>query len=523
EERLRFLVEDAGVSVLIRGEDIDEQADAFGEHVVVLGRDARGLPGTETHDPEPVNAASDLVYMIYTSGSTGRPKGVRVNHRNLLLSTHARTLVYGGPPERFLLLSSFAFDSSVAGIFWTLSTGGALVLPPAGTQRDPVLVDQLIARWKVTHTLCLASHWAVLLSRGTPESFASLHTSVVSGEVFSTGLIELHDELTGGARLFNEYGPTEDTVWSTVFDCHSPFAGNRVPIGRAIPGTRVYVLNDAMQLAPIGSPGELYLGGKGVAQGYHNRPDRTAHAFVPDPFRPGTGARLYRSGDRVRMLSDGNLEFLGRFDDQVKLRGYRIELGEIEAVLGQMDELREAAVLCRESTAGDKHLVAYFSTRPGRSISARVLRERLGEKLPEYMVPSAFVELPELPRTPIGKLETEALPAPTSGRADLHESFVAPRNAVESVLAMIFEDVLERDEVGVHDDFFDLGGHSILAGRIVYHIREQLGAELPLRALFESPTIEGLATILRSEEDARRRVDAAAEVCLQVLEDGDDA
>ena len=514
DDRLAFMLEDSASVVLLTqahlrpipgdvprlvldDEGLAGDPEELGEGEPQLGR-----------EPEP----TDLAYLIYTSGSTGKPKGVRVDHRNLVHSTRARNTYYGGPVGRFLLLSSFAFDSSVAGLFWTLIDGGALVLPPAGAHRDPVRIGELMARHGVTHTLCLASHWRVILAGAADQAFASLDTSIVSGEVFSDELVRRHDERAPGTRLFNEYGPTEGSVWSTVFDCHAPYPGNKVPIGKPIENTQIYLLDEHREPVPIGVPGEMYQGGAGVAQGYLERPELTAERFVPDHFSNLPGARLYRCGDLASFLPSGDIVFLGRLDDQVKIRGYRIELGEIEAVLGGHAAVREVAVLCRPDELGELRLLAYVVREDGATETASDLRAFLAETLPAYMLPSATVFLDALPRTSIGKLAPERLPEPPRARPDTGVPFVAARNTIEEALAAIWAECLSLEQVGVDDDFFALGGHSILAIRIMSRIKGALGVELAMRTFFDHPTVAGLAAELSGEvEHAIEQLDQLSE------------
>ncbi len=529
DERLTFMLEDSAAAVLLTQPHLRPIPTPASVRTIVLDEEGRADGANGSDEPsgtalDPARAAGpdDLAYIIYTSGSTGVPKGVRVNHRNLVHSTLARNSYYGGKVGRFLLLSSFAFDSSVAGLFWTLVDGGALVLPPAGAHRDPGRIGELMARHGVTHTLCLASHWRVILAGAKQEAFASLDTSIVSGEVFSNELVERHDERAPGTRLYNEYGPTEGSVWSMVFDCHDPYPGNKVPIGHPIANTQIYLLDEHMSPVPIGVAGEMYQGGAGVAQGYLERPELTAERFVTDPFSDRPGARLYRTGDLARYLPDGNVEFLGRMDDQVKIRGYRIELGEIEAVLGRHAAVREVAVLCREDTEGDRRLVAYVVLESGRAASARELRDYLAETLPAYMLPAATVFLDVLPRTSIGKLKPEDLPAPRRDRPDLDNEYVAPKNPLEETLTSIWAEAIDIERVGVHDDFFALGGHSILAVRIMSSIREMLDADLPMRAFFEHPTVSGLAAELTRDPERRERIERRTEILARISELNDD-
>jgi len=302
-----------------------------------------------------------------------------------------------------------------------------------------------------------------------------------------------------GSSLWNLYGPTETTIWSAL--CRVDSKDSRISIGHPIANTQIYILDAHLQPVPIGVPGDLYIGGDGLARGYLNRPDLTKERFIPNPFSDEAGARLYKTGDLARYFPDGNIEFLGRIDGQVKIRGFRIELGEIENVLAQAPGVREAIVLAREDTPGEKRLVAYMV--PDRNLSSLTgeLRTFLKEKLPEYMVPSAFVELERLPLTPSGKVDRQALPLPDQSE----ETFVSPRTSIEEALTRIWADILKLERVGIHDNFFHFGGHSLLATHVISGIRSAFQTEIPLRALFEKPTVEELAIAIM-ERQAEREV-----------------
>ncbi len=397
----------------------------------------------------------------------------------------------------------------MAGIFWTLVQGGTLILPPEGFERDLASLPGLIARHKPSHLLGLPSLWSLLLEQGTAHELASLETVIVAGESCPTDLVRRHRAKLPRARLYNEYGPTEGTVWSTVFDARQPFERLQVPIGRPIPGSAAYVLTRERDLAPLGVAGELWIGGPGVASGYLERPELTAERFADDPF---SGGRMYRTGDRARWLTDGNLEFLGRIDNQVKIRGYRIELEEIEAALSEHPAVREAIVLARDDGGRGAQLVAYVVPIGPRPAETDLLRY-LSERVPEYMVPSRAVCLDGWPQLPNGKIDRKALPEPSEPL-----SFAEPEGALEIVLAALFADVLGLETVGRNDDFFALGGHSLSATRLYARLKETLQIKLPLRALFEQRTPAALAAELVRDPSESERVQRLAEVVLSVLE-----
>ena len=518
DERLRTMARDAGISCLLtRKEDAGSLPDLA---PTVLHTDGE-LP-TDGEGSRACTPGSPA-YAIYTSGSTGEPKGVAISHANLAHSTQARFETYSEEVGAYLLLSSFAFDSSVAGIFWTLSQGGTLVLPPAGFEQDIPALAETIATHGVTHLLGLPSLWNALLEASGPARLArlaSLKTVIVAGESALPEWVRNHREALPDVALFNEYGPTEATVWATVFDCSTPHDRPQVPIGRPIPRAEVFVVRPNGELAPIGVPGELFVGGAGVTGGYHERPEITKEKFVPHAF--GGEGSLYRTGDRARFLPDGNLEFLGRIDQQVKIRGYRVELEEIEACLVTHPGVAEAAVVAVRQD-GDAQLAAYVVA--GDGYEERVLRAHLGERLPAYMVPASFVPTEALPTLPNGKVDRRALATAEllpSEETEQAEVFEAPEGPIEGVLAHLWCDLLKRRTVSRQDDFFALGGHSILATQLYARILETLGVKISLRSLFEERRLAAIATAVRDQADDPAALERRAEIALQVLSMSDD-
>ncbi len=497
-ERLAHMLEDSGAGLVLAVREVAAQLPPSAAKVLWLDEPA-DWAGMSAAEPEAALDPAQAAYLIYTSGSTGRPKGVAVSHANLLHSTAARWSRYGGRIEGFLVVSSLSFDSSVAGLFWTLSRGGMVCLPAEGGQRDALALAERIGAGGITHLLCLPSLYAAMLE--SADRLQSLRVAIVAGESCPPELPARHRERLPAARLFNEYGPTEGTVWSTVWEAPpdgAPLAS--VPIGRAIPNVDVWLMDAAGQPAAVGLAGEIHLGGGGVARGYVNRPALTAERFVPDGLSGEPGARLYRTGDRGRWSADGELSFLGRADRQVKLRGHRIELGEVESALRSHPGVGEAAVVLRDDGAQGPRLVGYWSRHGGPASASSApaepeLREWLREKLPEPMVPSAMVEVAEWPRTPNGKLDERALPAPDEGETGRAGSASRPaRSAVEQLVAAVWADVLGRaQEPGRDDSFFDLGGHSLLATQVVSRLRSAFQIDLTLPMLFAAPTLSGLA------------------------------
>ena len=483
-ERLSDMLEQTRAALLLSLSSLESRLPQGDYRTLWLDRLAEHeLP---TQRPAPLTDGDSLAYLIFTSGSTGRPKGVMVSHRNAVHSTSARLLAYPEPLQAFLLVSGLAFDSSVAGLFWTLAQGGQLCLPQDDQVQDALALGRLIAARQISHTLMLPSLYAQVLEQGA-EHLGSLRCAIVAGEACPASLARRHKQQCAQAQLYNEYGPTEGTVWCSYYRARGDEHGV-LPIGKAIANMQVQVLDSRLRPVAAGVIGEIYLSGAGITQGYLGRPDLTAERFLHNPLNPAAGL-LYRSGDLGRVNAQGDIEFLGRLDDQVKIRGFRIELGEIEARLLSHPGVREAAVVARANDAGDTELVAYVVARdacPG----AIALQAHLGLQMPEHMVPNTYVMLDALPLTPNGKLDRKALPAPVRER---RASYRAPRNEHEAALAALWADVLGVEQVGLDDNFFELGGHSLTATRLVSRLRSSLGLEVPVRALFQHSTLGAFA------------------------------
>ncbi|OFA06937.1 non-ribosomal peptide synthetase [Duganella sp. HH101] len=436
--------------------------------------------------------AGNLAYIIYTSGSSGRPKGVQVAHRSLIDSTLAR-LDYYGALGRYLLISSLSFDSSVAAIFGVLASGATLVLPDDDSVRDPALLVRLIRTARVTMLLCVPSLWAELARADGADSW-TLEKAILAGEACPPELLRESHRRFPALKLFNEYGPTEATVWASVYqsDAQAIAQSASVPIGRPIAGTRIYILDAFLNPVPLGVAGELYIGGAGLTRGYLRQAALSAEKFVPDPFG-AHGERMYRTGDLARYLADGNIDYLGRLDEQLKLRGFRIEPGEIEAALLAMAQVRDCVVLARADGDGDRRLVAYLVAQDD-ALDVGEIRAALARTLPEYMLPAHLVALDKLPRTPNGKVDRKALPAPALLRSDA--GFVAAGTPIEHALAAIWADVLGLDRVGIHDSFFELGGNSLLVVRLHGRVKAQFGDRLAVVDLFRYTSVAKLAQFL---------------------------
>jgi amino acid adenylation domain-containing protein len=500
-ERLSLMMGDAGVKVLVTQRSLrDRCPDAEGLRVVSLDEDAAAVARESAEAPANLVGPEHLAYIMYTSGSTGRPKGVMVHHRGVMRLVRSVNYAELGEGETILQLATAAFDASTLEIWGALLNGARLAVMPAGATSLSELGEAL-GRFGVT-TLWLTAGLFHQMVEHHPEPLARVRQVMAGGDVLSaTHVRKLLAHKKEGC-VINGYGPTE----ATVFACTNMIpaggeVGDTFPIGRPITNTTVYILDERLRPAPVGVAGELYIGGPGVARGYLNRPALTADRFVPDPFSSEPGARLYKTGDLVRYLSDGQIDFLGRIDHQVKIRGFRIEPGEVEVALGQLAGVRQCVVAVREEVGGGgKRLVAYVVAEEGDEIGAAELRAALRERLPEYMVPSAFVLMDELPLNLNGKVDRKALPEPEAASASA-DSYVAPRTPVEELVCELFAQVLGAGRVGVEDNFFELGGHSLMATHLVSRVRETFDVELPLRGLFESPTPASLA--LRLEE--RRR------------------
>jgi amino acid adenylation domain-containing protein len=499
--RLAFMLTETQAPILLTHSGLQSQVPGGKAKIICIDTDTFTSIKVNSSPPCEVNP-DNTAYVIYTSGSTGQPKGIRVLHRGLANSTFARIAFYPEAVKSFLLLSSFTFDSSLAGIFWTLSVGATLVLPPDQARWELDSLSSLIEKHQVSHLLCVPSLYKTLIESSPSERMASLQVAIVAGESCPATLVKDHFSRFPHAALYNEYGPTEATVWCSVYRCQPRDESNRVPIGRPIANTQLYVLDSHMQVVPVGVPGELHVGGASMTGGYWNRPDLTAERFIPNPFDRTPDARLYKTGDLARFLPDGNIEYLGRIDHQVKVRGFRIELGEIEAALLGHPGVREAVVIAREDTPGDQRLVAYYTavetnTPDAAALDAEQLREFLRARVPEYMVPAAYVRLTSMPLTPNGKLDRKALPAP---EADAYavRGYEAPRGEIEIALAAIWSDVLKLERVGRHDNFFELGGHSLLAVILIERMRRK-GLQVDVRALFAASTLAELAATVEAK------------------------
>ncbi|HKH48265.1 MAG TPA: amino acid adenylation domain-containing protein, partial [Thermoanaerobaculia bacterium] len=521
-ERLEFLLADAGVRVVLVHEPTRARmAELASGCTLVEVKDSKDLNDSKDRGPtlkSLVGGGTALAYVMYTSGSTGEPKGVAVPHRAVVRLVRETGFARFGPDEVFLQLAPYSFDASTLEIWGALLNGGRLVMPPPGVLA-PAELGELLSQHRVTTLWLTAGLFHQMVEENLP-GLTGMHQLLAGGDVLSVPHVRRVLEELPGTRLINGYGPTENTT----FTCCYPVTGQdglqgSVPLGGPIANTWVYVLDRHLAPVPAGVAGELLTGGDGLARGYLGRPDRTAERFVPDPFGREAGGRLYRTGDLVRWRPAGTLEFLGRIDTQVKIRGFRVEPGEIEAALLAHSWVREAVVLAQREASGSQRLVAYVvfhrtdpSDPSDRSDPKPVLAASLHARLPEFMLPAAWVFLPSLPLTANGKVDRRALANLRPERPEVSAADAVPRTAFEERVARIYAEVLGLERVGREDDFFDLGGHSLLATQVASRVRAAFGVELPVRVVFEEPTVAGLAAWLEGSTPAgdRSRMQARA-------------
>ncbi|HVT17882.1 MAG TPA: amino acid adenylation domain-containing protein [Thermoanaerobaculia bacterium] len=489
-ERVAFMLRDAGVTLLVVAEEPAQPPPAG---VRVLSLSASDPVAEREDDPAAGVEPGDLAYVIYTSGSTGVPKGVAGQHSQLL-GYLAGILPRLGPPAgaTFAVQQSLAVDAPITYLFAALSHGGVVDLIGPALLADPAALASHFRRHPVDYLKIAPSHLATLLATGHGAAILPRRLLLVGGEASTWELVAAVRALGAGCEYLNHYGPTETTVGVLTHRAGEPAATSVLPLGRPLAGTRVFVLDRTLQPVPLGVAGELCIGGTGLARGYLGLPGLTADRFVPDPLGGGRGSRLYRTGDLARHLPNGELEFLGRSDHQVKIRGFRVELEEIETVLAQHPQVVAAVVTAAPEQPAGLRLVAFLVAGGEAPPAAGELRRFLRARLPEHMVPAAYVVLERLPRTPQGKIDRRALPQADAARPEPDNAYVAPRSADEAQLAALWGEVLGVARVGVRDDFFALGGHSLMAARLIARVREAFAVEVPLRSLFEAPTVEGL-------------------------------
>ncbi|HYE32269.1 MAG TPA: amino acid adenylation domain-containing protein [Methylomirabilota bacterium] len=494
-DRISFTVQDAEAPVLLTQSHLLTKLPVTGARVIAVDQSAE-LKAQPTTNPAVPLTPQNLCYTIYTSGSTGTPKGAMNTHVGV-----ANRLLWGQATynltaeDRVLQKTPFSFDVSAWEFFWPLTSGAQLVIAPPGLHRDPAGIADLVNREGITIIHFVPSMLQAFVDEARARTCKTIRKTFCSGEALPAPLQNRFFSILPQSELHNLYGPTEASIEVTYWECKPDPNATAVPIGYPIANARLYVLDKQMRPVPVNVPGELHIGGIPVARGYHKRPELTKDRFVPNPFVPGE--TLYKTGDLCCFRADGRIDYLGRLDHQIKIRGFRIELGEIETIIASHPDVRETVVVARQEN-GDNRLAAYCVPKNGRSISIDELKERLRAKVPEYMVPSAFVILDKLPLNSNGKVDRKALPAPVFTSDDTH--YRAPQSEEEQKLARIWCEVLNLEKVGVGDNFFDLGGHSLLAMQVISRVRTTFGAELPLMTFFQEPTLEAMSSYISRAE-----------------------
>ncbi|MBW4626901.1 MAG: amino acid adenylation domain-containing protein [Brasilonema octagenarum HA4186-MV1] len=527
QERLEWILEDSQIKVLLTQQNLLERLPQHQAQVVCIDTDEERIAVASEENPKTQVTPENLAYILYTSGSTGKPKGVQIEHRCVVNFLNSMRKEPGLTQEDVLLaVTTICFDIAGLELYLPLIVGARIVLASREVASSGEQLSKLLAKSGATVMQATPATWRLLLAAGWQGN--KQLKILCGGEALTPGLANQLQELVHS--LWNMYGPTETTIWSAVYKVEP---GNiQVPIGRPIDNTQIYLVEpqvggklDRLKPVPIGTAGELLIGGAGLARGYRNRPELNSEKFIPNPFSDKPGERLYRTGDLARYLPDGKISFIGRIDDQVKIRGFRIELGDIEVPLSQHPGVREVVVVATEDNPGDKRLVAYLVKEPSsQKLCLRDLRSFLQDKLPKYMIPSVFVLIDSLPLTPNGKVDRRSLSrsrdlygkpsgsggnffasklqAPNQDRSILNDAFVAPRTKVERQLAQIWTQVLSVESVGIHDNFFELGGHSLLLVQMLARVRETFQLELPVLSLFQAPTIAGLAEAIEGRGDS---------------------
>jgi amino acid adenylation domain-containing protein len=485
KERIEFMLEDSRADIVLTQSHLLKKVKFKGQMIDL--RD-KSLYQGDSSNHKKINKADDLAYIIYTSGSTGEPKGTMIRHSSVI---NILIALYNKYPlkevDAYLFKTAFTFDVSVTELFGWFYDGGKLVVLKAGAEKDPKNIIKVIDKNKVTHinfTPSMLNLFIDILDNNNIETINKLKYIFVAGEAITKKLVNKFYKVIKKVMLENIYGPTESTIYATSYSLENFKDQVSVPIGKPLPNIYVYVLGMTNNVQPIGVPGELCIAGDGVAKGYLNRSELTNEKFVPNPFV--AGKKMYRTGDLVRWLPDGNLEFLGRIDQQVKIRGFRIELGEIEAQILKYESVKEVLVIKKKGKDGDKYLCAYIVAEDRLVISD--LRKHLSKKLPEYMIPSYFMQLEKMPLTINAKIDQKALPEP-DGNINTQIKYVVPRNEKEEKMTAIWKEIIGLERIGINDNFFDIGGNSLKTIRLEASIYKEFGIEVPLERIFNTPRI----------------------------------
>lgn len=506
QERLAFMLSDTQVSVLLTQKELITKLPTHTAFLICLDADWHKIAQNKNENLSTSITADNLAYVMYTSGSTGTPKGVSVIHRGVVRLVKKTNYVHLTDEEIILQLAPLSFDASTFEIWGCLLNGGRLIICPPHTPSLEEL-GQIIQQYQVT-TLWLTAGLFHLIVDEKIDALKPLRQLLAGGDVLSVPHVQKFIQTVENCQLINGYGPTENTTFTCCHPITAPLQPDvSIPIGRPIANTQVYILDNNLQPVSFGKIGELYIGGDGLSRGYLNRPDLTAEKFIFHSLDSNLATRLYKTGDLARYLPDGNIEFLGRVDNQVKIRGFRIELGEIEREIAQHPDVREIVVLARQDEIGEKQLTAYIVPYYNSRYTHNKLRSFLQGRLPNYMVPSAFVMLESLPLTANGKVDRHKLPAPSRERPQLEQAYISPQTDLERLLAGILSELLKIDRVGIDDNFFDLGGTSISILQVAVRVQQELGIELSAVKLFQYSTIGSLAKYLHSSQNSQPSFD----------------
>ncbi|NEN99513.1 MAG: non-ribosomal peptide synthetase, partial [Moorea sp. SIO3I7] len=497
--RLNYMIEDAQLSIILTEEKWQNHLSDTKASVICLDTDEEIINQQSQQIPENQVTANQLAYVIYTSGSTGQPKGVTIPHQGVVRLFSNTNYVQLDPTDRVAQVSNTSFDAATFEIWGALLHGAVAVVITKSVLLSPQEFVNYIKQEKIT-TLFLTTALFNQLAYSVPEAFSTLKHLLFGGEAVDPKSVKQVFEKGAPERLLHVYGPTENTTFSSWYKVTKVAEGaTNLPIGKPISNTQIYILDSQLQPVPIGVAGELHIGGDGLATGYHNRPELTASKFIPNPFDKSQATKLYKTGDLARYLTDGNIEFIGRIDQQVKIRGFRIEIGEIEALVSQYPDVKENVVIAQSDPAGGQRLVVYIVPKQESTQDASLIpqiRQFLKQKLPEYMIPAAFVLLDAFPLTPNGKIDRRALPVPDTVSSGISTTYVMPQTETEQLLAKIWQEVLQVEKVGIYDNFFELGGHSLLTIKVHTKLQEIYAQDISIVKLFQHPNISEFSKYL---------------------------